>query len=243
VRVPSIDTSDSQALPSPSRRGDAITLRRSARDVRGTVTLNVGTATKLPHQISSKSPENLQIRSDSLRYGECMKRVSFGSPGPSREGANGARMNSRKNPIIFVSTALIAVFAFACALLGANISPWILLASLLPLAGAAIYVILKKLHVGSQMMTLMHVGVWMFLFAGLIFELSIPLYAGLLATVAAIFSFGIVPLVTLVGFVAFLFVFAATRKLWAANLVILSFCFGVFQIWSVAIFLPHAAAH
>jgi hypothetical protein len=153
-------------------------------------------------------------------------------------------MNSRKDLIILVSTALIAVVAFACAVLGANISPWVLLASLLPLTGAAIYVISRKLHISSRMLTLIHVGVWMFLFAGLIFELSIPLYLGLFATIGAI-SFGIVPLVTLVGFgfVAFLFVFAATRKLWAANFVILSFCFGVFEIWSVIIFLPGAAAH
>jgi hypothetical protein len=168
----------------------------------------------------------------------------FGPLGPAVREPNGARLNSRKYLIILVSTALIAVVAFACALLGANISPWGLLASLLPLTGAVIYVISKKLHINSMMLTLIHVGVWMFLFAGLIFELSIPSYLGILATVGAI-SFGIVPMITLVGFgfVAFLFVFAATRKLWAANLVILSFFFGVFQIWSVSIFLPGVAAH
>jgi len=152
-------------------------------------------------------------------------------------------MNSRKNLIVLVSAALIAVFPFVCALLGANISPFVLLASLLPLAGAAIYVISKILHINGMMLTLMHIGVWMFLFAGLIYELSIPLYLGVFVTIGAISSFGIVPLVTLVGFVAFLFVFTATGKLWAANLVIVSFCFAVFQIWSIIICLPGAAAH
>jgi hypothetical protein len=155
-------------------------------------------------------------------------------------------MNPRKILILLGSAALIPGIVFACALLGAFISDSALVASVIPLAVAAIYVILKMLmlHINSTVLTLMHVGVWLVLFAGFIFEFYISLFLGVILTIGAL-SIGIVQALTLAGcgFVAFLVVFAATRKLWAANLVILSFCFLVFLICSIMISLPGAASH
>jgi hypothetical protein len=153
-------------------------------------------------------------------------------------------MNARKIPIIFASTALIPALVLGSALLGARISDWILLASLLPLAGGTIYVIVKLLRLNGTVLTVMHIGVWLFLFSGLIFEFKIPLYSAVIVTLAAIYV-GIAQMLALVGFgfVACLVVFATTRKLWSANLLIFSFCFLVFQIWSIIVAIPGAAAH
>jgi hypothetical protein len=154
-------------------------------------------------------------------------------------------MNSRKTLIIFASTALIPAITFASALLGANISDGVLLASLLPLVGGAIYAIVKLLRCfNGTVLTVMHIGVWLFLFSGLIFEFKIPLYLAVIVTLAALYV-GLVQMIALIGFgfIACLIIFAATRKLWSANLLIFSFCCLVFQICSIIIALPGAAAH
>jgi hypothetical protein len=153
-------------------------------------------------------------------------------------------MNYRKLLIIFASTALIPALVMGSALLGAFISDSILLASLLPLVGGTIYVIVKLLLLNDTLLTVMHIGVWLYLFSGLIFEFKIPLYSAVIVTLAAIYV-GLVQMIALVGcgFIACLIIFASTRKLWSANLLILSFCFLVFQIWSITVALPGAAAH
>ena len=153
-------------------------------------------------------------------------------------------MDYRKILIIFTSTALIPALVMGSALLGARISDEVLLASILPLVGGTIFAIVKLLRLNGTVLTVMHIGVWLYLFSGLIFEFKIPLYSAVIVTLAALYV-GLVPMIALVGFgfIACLIIFAATRKLWSANLLILSFCFLVFQIWSIIVALPGAAAH
>jgi hypothetical protein len=94
-------------------------------------------------------------------------------------------MTSRNILIIFATTALIPAVVFASALLGARISDEVLLASLLPLLGGTIYVIVKLLRLNGTVLTVMHIGVWLFLFSGLIFEFKIPLYSAVIVTWSA----------------------------------------------------------
>jgi hypothetical protein len=162
-------------------------------------------------------------------------------------------MNQPVSRPLILLLALIAIAPFVYALLFKVQDVWIVvLAPIISSIVLIVHLLKVKLNVSNSSLTMAHMLLWALILVGMACGayllhlpsyMHIPAYMGAAAAIGAIFSYGILPLVTLVVCIVSAILLFFIRNAYAANAVIFSTSFLALQIGGLIIFLPGAAAH
>lgn len=124
--------------------------------------------------------------------------------------------------------------------LGDRRFPVTALGSIILVIAAGIYAAKEKFNLRGSTLTLLHALAWVSIFVGMYFRFEIPTYMSFPPAVGAAYSYGVLPLATLLVFFGAVFSLLGRRKIYAANVAIFAVSFLGMQIGGLMIFLPGA---